>query len=70
MELQGYYHEEALIDWLQNGEITKMQFYFHHSLERRREFVTFCKEGHLELNEEAAVQFANHLLILEENADI
>ena len=70
MELHGYYPEEKLVDWIQEGDITCMQYEFHHSVERRREFVEFCKEKHLDLTEEAAKAFVEHRLTMEENGDI
>ena len=70
MELQGYYPEETLIEWIQNEEITKAQFHFHHSLERRRDFVEFCEREHLELSEDAADQFEAYLLNLEDQEDV
>ena len=70
MELQGYYPEESLIEWIQNGDITKRQFHFHHSLERRRAFVEFCERSHLEMNDDAATQFDEYLLRKEELEDL
>ena len=70
MELQGYYPEETLIEWIQNEDITKTQFHLHHSLGRRREFVEFCEREHLEVSDDAAERFEEYLLNLEDREDV
>ncbi len=64
--LEGYYSEESLQEMLHNEEIDYLTYVFHHSEERRQDFLNFCTERNLEKNEETAMLFMDYQLKQEE----
>ena len=70
MILEGFYNEETLIELLQDNQISHLEFVLHHSPERKQLFENFCEERNLHADEEAALQFSQHLVELEENGDL
>lgn len=68
--LDGYYKEETLIELFQEQKITRCQLIWHHSPERRQEFIDFCSERGLQQDEKAAELFTEEQLKLQEEADI
>lgn len=70
MELHGFYKEETLNELLQENKISRLEYIYHHSQEMKEDFEQFCKERELSQNNEAAQQFAEYRLDLEDTADI
>ena len=44
MKLKGFYNEGDLINLLIDGDITKVQYFLHHSKYKKEEYLSFCKE--------------------------
>jgi len=68
--LDGYYKEETLIELFQEGKITRCQLIWHHSPERRQEFIDFCSEKGLQQDETAAELFSEEMIRMEQEGDI
>lgn len=70
MDLKGYYSEETLVELFQQERISRLQFVYHHSPERREDFINFCRERGLQENETAAELYTDAQLELENKGDI
>lgn len=70
MELQGFYNEETLNELLDNKQISTMEYIYHHSPEMKEDFVDFCHDSALEINESAAQKYMEYRLTLENTADV
>lgn len=57
MNLTGYYSEDVLNTMLENGNISHLEYLFHHSPEKKEEFENFCREKGLTMDEKAAGAF-------------
>ena len=68
--LQGFYNEDVLEELLYKGEITRLEFIYHHSQERIDDFKTNCQKRGLQETEDAAEAYSNYLLKREENAHV
>jgi hypothetical protein len=51
MKLEGYYNEAELVNLLIDGEITKRDYYLHHSEYKKDEYLQFCQEKGLDFND-------------------
>lgn len=69
-KLQGFYNEDVLEELLYNGEITRLEFIYHHSQERKDDFKSYCQKRGMQENEAAAEAFCKYLLKREENAHV
>jgi len=70
MNLQGFYNEETLNELLDNKQISKMEYIYHHSPEMKEDFVDFCHDSGLEMNESSAQKYMEYRRALEETADV
>lgn len=50
-----YYPEEVLIDYVQRGMFSWVDYVRHYSEEWRREFNEFCSERHMPINNDTAL---------------
>ncbi len=57
MKLAQYNSEEELIELLDAGKITQLDFVTHQSPELSKEFEDFCNDRELEQDEESAESF-------------
>ncbi len=55
--METYYAEEILIQRLQRGEISHVEFILQHSREWSEEFKGFCRKRSLPLEESSALAF-------------
>ena len=67
-ELQGFYNEDVLEELLYNGEITTLEFVYHHSQEKIDAYKEYCQKNNLQEDESSAAAFCEHLLKSEEAA--
>lgn len=67
-ELQGFYNEDVLQELLFNGEINHLSFVFHHSEEKKADFLAYCQKEGLEPNDLAAQKFVEYELKEEERS--
>lgn len=51
MKLEGYYNEAELVNLLIDGEITKRDYYLHHSEHKKDEYLKFCQEKGLDFKD-------------------
>lgn len=56
-ELQGYYNEETLDELLYKEEITRLDYLYHHSEEKKQQFEEYCQRNDLPVNEDTALKF-------------
>ena len=61
MELQGYYNEAVLGEMLAKGDISRLEYIYHHSEEMKDDYADFCKQKDLQQTEESAGQFMEYL---------
>lgn len=66
VELKGYYNEEYLHRLLYDGKISRLEYIYHHSEERKMIFLDYCHEHGLPITEVSAEQFMQHELEEEE----
>lgn len=52
-----YYPEEVLIDYVQRGMFSWVDYVRHYSEEWRREFNEFCAERHMPINNDTALAY-------------
>lgn len=62
IELEGYYNEEYLHRLLYDGKISRLEYIYHHSEERKMIFLDYCHEHGLPVTEASAEQFMQHEL--------
>ena len=67
-ELKGFYNEDVLEELLYNGEITRLEYIYHHSQERIDDFKMYCQKRELHENEAAAEAYSEFILKRQENA--
>ena len=65
-ELKGFYNEEVLEEMLYKGEISRLEFIYHHSQKRIDDYKAYCQKKGLQEDEESAEAFADFLLRREE----
>lgn len=68
VELKGYFSEEVLDEMLFDGTIGRMEYIFHHSEAMKNEFLDYCKQNSLPVDDESAEKFFDHRLKKEEQA--
>lgn len=61
MELKGFYDEDTLIELLQEGKISILQFVWNQSAERRKDYLDFCSNKNLEKGEASARLFMQYV---------
>ena len=66
LELKGFYKEETLEELLYKGNITSLEFIYHHSQERIDDFKAYCQKKGLQEDEESAKQYFDYCLQREE----
>lgn len=57
IDLHGYYNEDTLDDLLYKGEITRLDYLYHHSEEKKQMFEEYCQKNDLPKTEETALKF-------------
>ena len=62
IELKGFYKEETLEELLFKGNITNLEFIYHHSQERIDDFKSYCQRRNIQEDEEAAKAYADYRL--------
>ncbi len=65
-ELKGFYQEAVLEELLYNGEITQLEYIYHHSQEMIDDFKMYCKKRSLQETEASAAAYSDFLLKREE----
>jgi len=65
---KGFYNEEILQELLYKGEISHLEFVYHHSQERIDDFKEYCQKRGLQEDDVAAGAYMDWLLKQEENA--
>lgn len=68
LELKGFYKEETLEELLYKGNISRLEFIYHHSQERIDDFKTYCQKHGLQENETAAEQYSDFILQRQEES--
>ena len=66
--LNGFYNEEVLEKLLFKGEITRLEFIYHHSQERIDDFKAYCQKRGLQEDEAAAEAYSDFILKRQKNA--
>lgn len=61
MELKGYWSDETLDEWLEQGKITKFDFCTHLTPYDTEKFKEFCEKNGLGFNEEGAEAYYKYL---------
>lgn len=64
--LEGYYNEEYLHRLLYDGQISRLEYIYHHSEDRKTAFLDYCHEHGLPVTEASAEQFMQYELEEEE----
>ncbi len=59
MAQNTYYDEEVLIEKMENGEYGWLDYVNHFSPEWQEEFIQYCKEQALDMNNESAEKFVS-----------
>lgn len=67
LKLIGFYKEETLEELLYKGNISRLEFIYHHSQERINDYKAYCANHKLAENEESAEKYTDSLLTEEEN---
>lgn len=67
-DLKGFYNEQILEQLLYNGEITRLEYIYHHSQERIDNFKMYCQKRSLQENETAAEAYNDFILKLQEQS--
>ena len=62
IELKGFYKEETLEELLFKGNITNLEFIYHHSQERIDDFKSYCQRRNIQEDEKAAKAYADYRL--------
>ncbi len=65
-KLKGFYQVAVLEDLLYNGEITQLEYIYHHSQEMIDDFKTYCEKRSLQETEASAAAYSDFLLKREE----
>ena len=68
LELHGFYKEETLEELLNKGNISRLEFIYHHSQERIDDFKAYCQKRGLQEDEAAAEAYSDFILKRQENA--
>lgn len=61
-----YNNEETLQELLYKGDITQLEYIYHHSQEKIDEYKEYCQRRNLQENEDSASSFSEYLLKCEE----
>ena len=64
--LEGYYNEQYLHRLLYDGEISRLEYIYHHSEERKMAFLNYCRDHKMAVTEASAEQFMQYELQQEE----
>jgi hypothetical protein len=57
MELKGFYNDTVLNELLNKGEISDLEYIYHHSTEKIEDYKNFCQDKNLQEDEQSAVLF-------------
>lgn len=68
LELKGFYKEETLEELLYKGNISRLEFIYHHSQERIDDFKMYCQKRGLQEDEAAAEQYSDFILQRQEES--
>lgn len=68
LPLKGFYKEETLQELLFKGNISRLEYIYHHSQERIDNFKDYCQKRGLQEDETAASNYMDYLLKQEEDA--
>lgn len=68
MAKEKFYPEEDLIDKVQNGEFSWLDYINHHSKEKKAEYISYCEGRGLNIDSNSAEQFLDYKEALLEEA--
>lgn len=68
IELKGFYNEETLQELLYKGNITQLEYIYHHSQEKIDAYKEYCQKRNLQEDENSAVAFSEYELKFEEDS--
>lgn len=68
IELKGFFNEETLQELLFKGNITRLEYIYHHSQKKIDAYKAYCQKRNLLEDEASAVAFSDYLLKGEEAA--
>ena len=68
IELKGFYNEDTLQELLFKGNITQLEYIYHHSQEKIDAYKAYCQKRGLQEDEASAESFSDSLLKKEETA--
>ncbi len=68
IELKGFYKQETLEELLFKGNISHLEYIYHHSQEMKDSFKIFCSQNKVEENENSAQLYFEYRLKEEENS--
>ena len=68
--LKGFYNEQTLDEMLFKGQISRLEYIYHHSQEMIDDFKQYCQKKRLQENEETANSYTAYCLKREEKAHI
>lgn len=62
MKIIGYHSEEELVQLLQEGKISRVQYVEHHDADMKEDYHIFCNENHLDKSkEESAISYLEYI---------
>lgn len=70
IKLSGFYNIDTLQELLFKGNITHLEFIYHHSQERIDKFKAYCQERGLQENEAAAECFEDYLPLIPQHYNL
>lgn len=68
IELKGFYNQNTLQELLYKGNITQLEYIYHHSQEKIDAYKAYCQKRNLQEDEKSAVAFSDYLLRFEESS--
>ena len=68
IELKGFYNEETLQELLYKGNITQLEYIYHHSQEKIDAYKEYCQKRNLQEDGNSAVAFSEYELKCEEDS--
>ena len=68
LELKGFYKEETLEKLLFKGNISRLEFIYHHSQKKIDDFKAYCQQHNLQEDEAAAEAYSDFVLKRQEES--
>lgn len=66
--LEGFYNQETLEELLFNGDISRLEYIYHHSQERIDDYKAYCQKRGVREDEASAEAYSDFLLKCETNS--